>query len=120
MKVLLAALLIAFAATSGIAPAQAQNPPTASDSSALQKILQTELTPERMALAMKLVQVSGVARVFDDVLPTIAEQSKNEFIRANPQMQLGIIAMVDKIAIQMVGRRPELDRFLARIWASGF
>jgi hypothetical protein len=82
--------------------------------------MQTELPPERMALAMKLVQVSGVARVFDDVLPTIADQSKNDFIRANPQMQLGIIAIVDRIAVEMVGRRPELDRFLARIWASGF
>jgi hypothetical protein len=117
MKVSFAALLIAFAA---VAPAYAQDTPTGTDSTALQKILQTELPPERMALATKLVQVSGVARVFDDVLPTIAEQSKNEFIRANPQMQLGIIAIVDKIAIQMVGRRPELDLFLARIWASGF
>jgi len=120
MKVSFAALLFALAAMLGIAPAYAQDTPTGTDSSALQKILQTELPPERMALAVKLVQVSGVARVFDDVLPTIAEQSKNEFIRANPQMQLGIIAVVDKIAVQMVSRRPELDRFLARIWASGF
>jgi hypothetical protein len=120
MKVSFAALLIALAAALGIVPAYAQNAPSGTDSSALQKILQTELPPERMALASKLVQLSGVARVFDDVLPTIAEQSKNEFIRANPQMQLGIIAIVDKIAIQMVARRPELDSFLARIWASAF
>src|SRR5215207_8946445 len=121
MKVSLAALFFAVAAIlGGAAPAHAQDTPAAQDNSALQKILQTELPDERMALAMKLVQVSGVARVFDDVLPTIAEQSKNEFIRANPQMQLGIIALVDKVAIQMVSRRPELDRFLARIWASGF
>jgi hypothetical protein len=120
MKVSFAALLIALAATLATGSAYAQNAPTGTDSPALQKILQTELPPERMALASKLVQVSGVARVFDDVLPTIAEQSKNEFIRANPQMQLGIIALVDKIAIQMVGRRPELDAFLARIWASAF
>ena len=120
MKVLFAALLVAFAAVLGIVPAYAQEAPTGSDSSALQKVLQTELPPERLALASKLVQVSGVARVFDDVLPTIAEQSKNEFIRANPQMQLGIIAIVDKVAIQMVARRPELDTFLARIWASAF
>jgi len=120
MKASLAALLFALAAILGSAPAGAQSMPSAKSSAALQKLLQTELPPERMALAMKLVQVSGIARVFDDVLPTIAEQSKTEFIRANPQMQLGIIAIVDKVAVEMVKRRPELDRFLARIWASGF
>jgi hypothetical protein len=121
MKASLAAFLLALAAILGSAPpVWAQSIPGASGSDALQKILQTELPPERMAVAMKLVQVSGMARVFDDVLPTIADQSKTEFIRANPQMQLGIIAIVDKVAIEMVKRRPELDRFLARIWASGF
>jgi hypothetical protein len=118
MKVSFAAFLIALTAMLGTAPARAQDAPA--DFNALQRIMKTELTPERMALAMKLVQVSGVARVFDDVLPTIADEAKNDFIRANPQMQLGIIALVDKIAVQMVSRRPELDRFLARIWASGF
>jgi hypothetical protein len=120
MKASLAALLFALAATLGSAPVFAQSLPSAANSASLQKILQMELPPERMTLAMKLVQTSGMARVFDDVLPTIAEQSKTEFIRANPQMQLGIIAIVDKIAIEMVKRRPELDRYLARIWAAGF
>ena len=48
---------------------------------------------------MKLVQVSGTARIFDEMLPTIADQAKNAFIRANPQMQLGIIGLVDTIAL---------------------
>src|ERR1044072_4488247 len=62
MKVSFAALLIAFAAVLGTVPAYAQEAPGASDSSALQKLLQTDLPPERMAIASKLVQVSGVAR----------------------------------------------------------
>jgi hypothetical protein len=119
MKVSLAALLIALAAILGGAPAYAQDAPAA-DNSALQNLLTTELPPERMALAMKLVALSGTARIFDDVLPTVAEQAKNQFIRANPQMQLGIIAVVDRIAVQLVSRRPELDQYLARVWASGF
>jgi hypothetical protein len=119
MKASLAALLIALLAILGAAPAYAQDAP-AEDDSALQKILNTELPPERMALAMKLVELNGTTRIFDEVLPTVAEQAKNQFIRANPQMQLGIIAVVDKIAVQMVSRRPELDRYLARIWAAGF
>jgi hypothetical protein len=35
-------------------------------------------------------------------------------------MQLGIIDVVDRIAITLVSRRPELDEYLARVWASGF
>lgn len=119
MKASLAALLIALAAILGAAPAYAQDTPPESDS-ALQRIMETELPPERMALAMKLVELSGTTRIFDEVLPTIAEQAKNSFIRANPQMQLGIIAVVDRIAVQLVSRRPELNRYFARIWASGF
>jgi len=119
MRVSLAALLVAAGAILGGATVFAQTMP-ASDNSALQKIMQTELPPEREALAMRLVELSGTTRIFDEVLPTIAEQSKNQFIRANPQMQLGIIAIVDKVAVQMVKRRPELDQYLARIWAAGF
>ena len=61
--------------------------------------------------------MSGTARIFDTLLPDVADQAKKAFIRANPQMQLGIITIVDKVALEMVNRRPELDRWLARIWA---
>ena len=66
------------------------------------------------------MELTGTARLFDELLPNIADQAKNNFIRANPQMQLGIISVVDKVAVQMVSRRPELDQYLARVWASGF
>jgi uncharacterized protein len=118
MKATLAALVVVLGAILGGAT-NAQDAQT-SDDNALQRVLETEISPEKMALAMKLVQLSGTTRIFDEVLPTIAEDSKNRFIRANPQMQLGIIAVVDKIAVQMVSRRPELDQYLARVWASGF
>lgn len=119
MKVTLVALCVAVGAMVNAGQANAQDAQV-EDNSALQKIIETELAPERMALATKLVALSGTTRIFDEVLPTIAQDSKNRFIRANPQMQLGIIAVVDRIAVQMVSRRPELDQYLARIWASGF
>jgi uncharacterized protein len=118
MKVTLAALVVALGAILGVTANAQDAKPT--DANSLQNILETEIAPERMALAMKLVEISGTTRIFDEVLPTIAEDSKNRFIRANPQMQLGIIAIVDRIAVQMVSRRPELDQYLARVWASGF
>ena len=118
MKVSLAALVVAVAASLA-APGQCAGG-AGGTATPCRSIMETEIPPERMALAMKLVQLSGIARIFDEMLPTIAEQAKNAFIRANPQMQLGIIEVVDRIAVQLVSRRPELDRYLARIWASGF
>jgi hypothetical protein len=117
MKATVAALFLVFGAILGSA-ANAQDAQPTNDP--ISRILEGDITPERLALAMKIVELSGTTRIFDEVLPTIAEESKKRFINANPQMQLGIIAAVDKIAVQMVKRRPELDRYLARIWASGF
>lgn len=118
MKRSLAAFLFVLAAVSGGAPALAQQAVPGEE--AVREIITGELPPETKALADKLVQITGTARMFDSLLPNIADQTKNEFIRSNPQMQLGIIAIVDKIAVELVGRRPELDAYLARVWASGF
>ena len=90
------------------------------DSAALQKILQTGASAGADGPRDEARPVERVARVFDDVLPTIAEQSKNEFIRANPQMQLGIIAIVDKVAVQMVAGARSSTATLREIWASAF
>src|SRR5688572_1378698 len=117
MKRLLAALVIATAASSGPLPALAQEAP---EESALQNILEGEVPEERMQLAMQLVRLTGTSRSFDELLPNIADQAKNNFIRANPQMQLGIIEVVDRVALSLVSRRPQLDQMLARVWASGF
>jgi len=118
MRRSLAAPLLALAAILGGTPVLAQD--AATNPSALREIIQAELPPETRELADKLVQMTGTARLFDSLLPTIAEQAKNGFIRSNPQMQLGIIAVVDKVAVELVSRRPELDGYLARVWASGF
>ena len=122
MKRLFAALLFALTAVFG-GPAFAQDataPANGQQGMALDKILTAEIPPEKLQLAAKLVELTRTARLFDELLPNIAEQAKNNFIRANPQMQLGIISVVDKVAVQMVSRRPELDQYLARVWASGF
>jgi uncharacterized protein len=115
---LLAALLLTLAAVLGNMPAMAQGADT--DATALRDVIDTELSPATKELAEKLVQLTGTARLFDSLLPSIADRAKDEFIRSNPQMQLGIISVVDKVAVDLVSRRPELDRYLARVWASGF
>lgn len=113
------ALLLALGAAFAVAPAGAQTAAPPSEP-ALQDILSKEMSPETKELATKLVALSGTGRLFDQILPDIADQAKNNFIRANPQMQLGIISIVDKIAVELVNRRPELDLYLARVWASAF
>jgi hypothetical protein len=123
MRRLLAPLLIAGAVAAGLLPAlaqDAQTPQDVPDANTLQTIITTEIPQERMDLAMQLVRLSGSSAGFDELLPNIADQAKNAFIRANPQMQLGIIEVVDRIALSLVNRRPELDTYLARVWASAF
>jgi hypothetical protein len=83
-------------------------------------MMSKEYSKESLDLAAQLVKLSGAGRAFDEVLPNLADQAKNEFIRANPQMQLGIIEVVDRVALSLVNRRPQLDQMLARVWASGF
>jgi hypothetical protein len=114
MRRWLSALVIAVG--TGLVPALAQD----TQQSPLQNIIEGELPEETLELAMQLVRITGTARTFDELLPNIADQAKQAFIRANPQMQLGIIEIVDRIALTLVSRRPELDDYLARVWASGF
>ena len=118
MRRLTAALLIASAACAGFIPAWAQDAQPAQ--TPLEAIVKQEIPEESMNLAMQLVKLSGNAQTFNVLLPNVADQAKNAFIKANPQMQLGIIEVVDRVALTLVNRRPDLDRALARIWASGF
>ncbi len=122
MKRLFAASFFALAAVLCAAPGFAQDttPPASGSDDAVNDILTKNISAESLALGKKLVDLSQTSRMFDVLLPNIADQAKNDFIRANPQMQLGIIGIVDKVAVQLVSRRPELDNYLARVWAAAF
>ncbi len=121
MKCSRAAVILALAAVLCAPQAFAQDDGKKKpEGTPLDKIMTMEVSPEKLELAGKIVKMTGSSRLYDELLPNIADQAKNSFIRANPQMQLGIISVVDKIAVQMVSRRPELDQYLARVWASGF
>lgn len=85
-----------------------------------EELLKIEVTPAQLELGEQLLELSGSSRAFDEVLPNVADKVKTAMIRSNPQMQLGIIEMVDKVALEMVNKRAELDQALARLWAGGF
>lgn len=75
---------------------------------------------ENMELAGKLLDANGTMSTFNGLLPGIADQTKAVLIRNNPQMQLGIIEIVDRVALDLVERRPVLDDALTQLWASNF
>ncbi len=79
-----------------------------------------EIDAEELALARQVLTASRTGRPFDELLPNIADQAKTTFIQSNPQMQLGIIEVVDKVALDMVFRREDLDVKLAEVWALAF
>ncbi len=100
---LLAAIAIAVAALTAAQPATAQ-----------------EIAAEELVLARQVLAASRTGRPFDELLPNIADRAKTTFIRSNPQMQLGIIEVVDKVALELVSRREDLDARLAEVWALAF
>ena len=112
-----AAALIAMAVSFPFSVAVAQEPAPAPAEPAAEA---AEIDPARLELAQELLVVSRSRDTFDAVLPNIADQVKTTLIRSNPQMQLGIIEIVDKVALELVEKRADLDRVLARIWASAF
>ena len=120
MKNRLVAMILATAAWLAPYPALAQEATPAKPEDRLGVILKGDIAPESLRLAKQLVKLTNTDRTFDELLPNIAAEAKNGFIRANPQMQLGIIDVVDRVALDLVKRRPELDEYLARVWASGF
>jgi hypothetical protein len=120
MRRILTVLCATVTLAGSFAPAGAQETPAADSANQLEQIVRGEISPESLALGMQLVKLSGNASTFNVLLPNIADEAKNQFVRANPQMQLGIIDVVDRVALSLVNRRPDLDNALARVWASGF
>jgi uncharacterized protein len=79
-----------------------------------------DVTDEHMQLARQTVAATKMTRPFDLLLPEIADRAKTTFIRSNPQMQLGIIDVVDRVALDIVERRGQLEEMVAEIWATSF
>lgn len=103
------------------AVAQDQQPePERAPAERIQELMPQDVDPEALALARQVIVAAKVSREFDGILPDIADQAKSTFIRNNPQMQLGIIEVVDRIALEMVDFRGQLEEVFARVWASAF
>jgi hypothetical protein len=57
---------------------------------------------------------------FDAILPNAAEALKHSLIQADPNLQKEITATVDEKALDMAGRRGDLEKEIATIYAKTF
>lgn len=57
---------------------------------------------------------------FDAILPNAAEALKHSLIQADPNLQKEITATVDDKALEMAGRRGDLEKEIATIYAKSF
>src|SRR5687768_5623802 len=101
---LLSAATLPFAAMAQDAAAPETTAPAAAAPDAPQDIDVQNIDPEKMELARQIVQASRSARAFDGLLPALSDETKMSFIRSNPQMQLGIVDVVDRVALGLVER----------------
>jgi len=79
-----------------------------------------EISPSHLDAALVAVQSAGAARGFDSVLPALAERIKSRLIRVRPDLHQEISAAVETVALQLAGRRSDLDRAVATVWARNF
>lgn len=95
---------VAVAATMIVAmPAQAQDP-----------------TAEHVAAARATIAALGATDQFDAILLNAAQNIKSNLIQTAPNLQEIISATVDETAIEMAGRRADLEREAATIYARSF
>jgi len=110
----LAACLLA-AAPLALAPAAlAQEAPAAADAAA------PTFTESHIAAARATIAALDASSQFDVILPNIATQVSGLFARSFPDQVAVVDEVVNAAALELVGRRAELERALEQIWASQF
>jgi len=99
-SVLVAAAAVAIGL---VAPVQAQEP-----------------SDEHLAAARAAINALNATDQFDAILPNAAQNLKATLIQTAPNLQEAISATVDEMALEMAGRRADLEREAAAIYARSF
>ena len=81
---------------------------------------QQTFTREHLHAAQRAIDASKATEGFDQILPTIAEQTTGLFTRSYPALAGQIEEVTTQVAIEMAQRRPQLDRTIQEIWARRF
>jgi uncharacterized protein len=83
-------------------------------------VLAQEPTAEHLAAAREAITALHATEQFDAILPNAAQGLKVSLIQTAPNLQDIISATVDETALSMVGRRTDLEREAAKIYANNF
>lgn len=78
------------------------------------------VTPEQIKAARAAINAVGATTKFDVILPTIAEQLKQQLIQATPNFEPVINEIVDAKAIEFAKRRTDLENEAAKVYATSF
>nr|WP_136657487.1 DUF2059 domain-containing protein [Nitratireductor sp. XY-223] len=79
-----------------------------------------EPTEEHLAAARAAINAINATDQFDAILPNAAQNLKTSLIQTAPNLQEVISVTVDETAIEMAGRRADLEREAALIYARNF
>lgn len=77
-------------------------------------------TPAHLKLAQDVIDLTESAVIFDDILPRLADQTRDLFTRSNPALTSEIEETVLAIALDMAKQRVELSRTIQLVWARRF
>ncbi len=79
-----------------------------------------EASDAHLKAARAAIDAMGATDPFDNILPQIAERLKATLIQASPNFQDIIISTVDEKTLALAGRRGDLEREAASIYAKSF
>lgn len=111
MRVLALAAVIVLAIAPNVALAQENNAPPAEEDN---------FSPQHLALAQEVIELSQSTAAFDDILPRLASTTQGVFLRSNPSIALEVEQVVLEVALELAVRRADLARTLQGVWARRF
>lgn len=79
-----------------------------------------EFAKDHLASAKAAIDASHMFANLDQILIGITLQTKSTLTKASPSLGSQIDEVTNKVAIDLAGKRPELDRQLQIAWASRF
>ncbi len=77
-------------------------------------------TPAAIATAKELVELKGGSQMFDPVIASIVEQTKNALLQTNPQLSKDLTDVAAQLRTEFGPRRDELMTEAAKRYAARF
>ncbi|WP_306256647.1 DUF2059 domain-containing protein [Pararhizobium sp. IMCC21322] len=76
--------------------------------------------PAALKIANEILEVSRVTSGYNNILPEMAERTKQTFTRTAPQLATLISEVTDTVAVGLISKRVELQQEAAKLWTMRF